>query len=172
MTEDIPSSEKLADLLVACLEYPTHELVAYSQGMVWDEVEHLLRLGLTTHQDGELGEWAREYYRRDADLAKETFALLRKGGTQQFWAYFLARWPFGSTALQHVLSSPETEQMSLEQGFVAPNPEVTRALERTGWFRISDLGSPTEALAKALADAGYVREVGGAAASPDPSTVD
>jgi hypothetical protein len=58
------------------------------------------------------------------------------------------------------------EEMSLEATFEVPNADILAALTKTGWFQVTDLEDPPEALALALSTAGFRREKSDARPAP------
>jgi hypothetical protein len=168
----------LADRLIgSCNKFAYHEQVAYGEGVTIGELRDWLERGAVVDekdrdpQKQELRRFTREYCRTDAVWAKTMFDEMlantrnpRAASQPQLWAWFERRWPVGSPlAIGTLLASERVEQLSLDEAFTAPNAVVQTALDRNGYFRVTDLDNPSEGLTRALSAAGYSR------AGPEPS---
>lgn len=166
MTEDVPA-DVLAQLVLACNQYPYHELVAYACGHTIGELRDWLERGAAACADTpNLTDFTREYCRKDADYAREWFEILKancmpgaKANVGPLWKWFEVRWPCGNPlAITTLLAGQRVEVLSLEQSFADPSQPIRDALTATGWLHIRDLDNPSAELERALKEAGYRRE--------------
>lgn len=173
MAEDVPAGV-LAPFVLACDQYPYHELVAYACGRTIGELRDWLERGAAGSADTpNLNDFAREYCRKDADYARRIFSVIESScieGTKAqlapLWKWFDTRWPCGSPlAITTLLASAKTEELSLEDSFRDPNQEVRIALRKTRWFQADELDNPTHELQAELEARGYRRE---SDARPEP----
>jgi hypothetical protein len=166
MAEDVPA-DVLAPFVLACDQYPYHELVAYACGRTIGELRDWLERGAAGSADTpNLNDFAREYCRKDADFGREIFAIIKancmpgaKANVGPLWKWFDTRWPCGEPlAITTLLASQRVEVLSLEQTFADPSQPIREALTATNWFHVRDLDNPSVELTRALTEAGYRRE--------------
>jgi hypothetical protein len=178
MAEDV-DAEVLAPLVLACAEYPYHELVAYACGHTIGELRDWLERGATAGEDTpNLRDFAREYCRKDARYAREIFQVIEancKEGTKAhlgpLWKWFDTRWPCGSPlAITTLLASPQAEEKALDTMFEDADQDVREALHRTNWFHTDELDNPSAELEALLTARGYRRDDALAAPSPHPTS--
>lgn len=177
MAEDV-DGKILAPFILACDQYPYHELVAYACGHTIGELRDWLERGAAASADTpNLTDFAREYCRKDAEYARRIFAIIQTSceeGTKAqigpLWKWFDTRWPCGNPlAITTLLASQRVELLSLEQTFADPSQSIRDALTATGWFHLRDIDNPSAEMERALSEAGYRRE---SSARPGPRTTE
>lgn len=169
MIDDDISNETANALLLACDQYPYHELVAYSCGYSVGELEDWLARGAVAAPGTHIAYFAHEYSKKDALYAgvmwKKILDLSEsKGGNlRPLTDWFERRWPVENPiSIAGILASDKVEQLSMVESFDNPNAPVKQALDACGYFRAPDLGNPGPELKRALAVYGYERrEVAG-----------
>lgn len=156
-----------AELVLACDQYPYHELVAYACGHTIGELRDWLERGAAAGAETpNLTDFTREYCKKDAAYARKIFQVIEANCTEgtkaqlgPLWKWFDTRWPCGNPlAITTLLSSPRVEVLSLEQTFDDPSQSVRDALTATGWFHLRDIDNPSAELEQVLFEAGYRRE--------------
>jgi hypothetical protein len=176
VAEDV-DAEVLAPFVLACDQYPYHELVAYACGHTIGELRDWLERGATAGDDTPtLRDFARDYCRKDAEYARRIFAVIESScieGTKAqlapLWKWFDTRWPCGSPlAITTLLASAQAEERSLDSNFEDPDQDVREALRRTNWFHADELDNPSAELEALLRERGYRRDDALAAPSPVP----
>jgi hypothetical protein len=166
VSEDV-DAEVLAPLVLACDQYPYHELVAYACGHTIGELRDWLERGAAAGADTpNLRDFTRDYCAKDAGYARKIFGIIEanclpgmKANVGPLWKWFDTRWPCGNPlAITTLLASTRVEVLSLEQTFEDPSQPIREALTATRWFHVNDLDNPSADLALALTEAGYRRE--------------
>lgn len=166
--------EVLAPLILACDQYPYHELVAYACGHTIGELRDWLERGAAAGDDTpELRTFTREYCKKDALYAKTVYDTLwancqvgSKGNFGPIWKWFEARWPCKQPlAITSLLASPKMEELVLDETFRDPEQDIRDAMTRTGWFHRDELDNPSVDLEAILTEKGYQRSAG---AQPEP----
>jgi len=176
MAEDV-DAEVLAPLVLACDQYPYHELVAYACGHTIAELKDWLLQGAARSPDTPtLNDFARDYCRKDAAYAKKVFGIIEanclpgmKANVGPIWKWFDTRWPCGNPlAITTLLASTDAEERSLDVMFDDADQDVRESLHRCRWFHNDELDNPSAELAALLREKGYRRDDVIVAPSPVP----
>jgi hypothetical protein len=176
MAEDVPA-DVLMPFVLACDQYPYHELVAYACGRTIGELRDWLERGAAGSADTpNLNDFAREYCRKDAEYARKIFAVIESAcieGTKAqlapLWKWFDTRWPCGSPlAITTLLASAQTEERALDVMFEDAEQDVRDALHRCLWFHADEFDNPSAELDALLKERGYQRSDALRAPSPVP----